>query len=239
MRQLLPHAVDDVDPINAYQGPRPTPPDRPWVLANMVTSTDGATSTDGRSAGISSDTDRSLFHVLRGLADLVLIGAGTARAERYRPIVEPTPTPIAVVSRSLSLDWEAPFFTEAVARPLVITCQQADGDAMARARQAADLVVAGHDRVDLRDALALLRSRGHEVVLTEGGPTLLGELGALDAIDELCLTISPLLSGFTGSHRLTAEHVINRPHRLRLAAALEDDDTLFLRYLVDRGGVGS
>ena len=100
------------------------------------------------SGGLGGRADHALFAVLRSLADVVLVAAGTVRAERYGP----SATPIAVVSRSLRLDWDARFFTAPVACPILVTVAQAPPDQLARAAEVADVVIAGDRDVDLATA---------------------------------------------------------------------------------------
>jgi riboflavin biosynthesis pyrimidine reductase len=216
-------------------------PERPWLRANMVMSTDGAAALEGRSGGLSSQADRRLFALLRGLADVILAGAGTARAEGYKPVRPrevwdglrggrgPTP-PIAVVSRALDLDPDAPLFTKAPAeaRTIVITCTASPASRREALARHADVVVAGNTVVDLREAVAALHERGLGRVLCEGGPHLLAELAEASLLDELDLTVSPLLTG-PGASRITAGTRFP-PHHLRLAHVLEEDGTLFCRY---------
>ena len=244
MRMLLPAARAEVEPAEVYDaGDRTAPPGRPWVFANMVSTADGAGAFAGVTAPISSPADKQVFSLLRALADVILVGAATVRAERYGPARTPeryqrervargqAPFPaIAVCSGSLQLDWGSPFFTEPKARPLVLTMEAAPADARERAAEVADVVIAGEEQVDLGDALRQLRERGHELVLTEGGPTMLGELIAAGALDELCLALSPLVAG-GDAPRIVTGLVLEAPLRYRLATVLEDDDFLFLRYL--------
>jgi len=232
VRQLLPGPEVAVELGAVYDAPDRGPDDdgRPWVLANMVCSADGAATLTGRSGGLSSPADRDLFHRLRGLADLILVGASTVRAEGYGPARGDDPPPIAVVSGSLALDWGSRFFTEARARPLVVTSGTADPARVAEAGEVADVVVAGEQRVEPRLAIAAFAERGHRVVLCEGGPSLLAEIAAADCLDELCLTLSPLLAGGT-SPRILAGPLPNAPVGLRLASLLEENGTLFLRYV--------
>jgi riboflavin biosynthesis pyrimidine reductase len=224
-----------------YGSPRPAPDGRPWVLANMVAGLDGSLAVDGKVGELSSAVDRRLFVHLRGLSDAVMVGAGTARAEGYGPVRlpplvreqrqragrPPTP-PLVVVSRSLELDPAAPMFAGPV-RPIVLTAGAAPGDRRAALAEVADVVVAGEDRVDLGTALAELHARDVDVLLTEGGPTLLAELVDDDLLDELCMTLAPVLGGdpFTmavggGARRLA---------RYALASAAEADGELYLRYV--------
>jgi riboflavin biosynthesis pyrimidine reductase len=214
-----------------------------WLRANMVASADGAAFLDGRSGGLSSTADRRLFGLLRGLADVVLVGAGTARTEKYRPARHreefaalragrgATP-PIAVVSRNLDLDLTAPLFTQAPpdARTIVITCDASPADRRAAAAAVADVIVAGDLVVDLAGAMACLRDRGLGRVLCEGGPTLLGHLTSDGLLNELCLTMSPLLAG-PGPDRITTGAAFPaRP--MVLVHVLRADGTLFCRYMV-------
>lgn len=214
-----------------------------WLRANMVASADGAGFLDGRSGGLSSAADRRLFGMLRALADVVLVGAGTARIEGYKPSRHrpefadlragrtATP-PIALVSRSLDLDLGAPLFTGAPpdARTIVITHATAPAERLAAAAGVADVIVAGDAAVDLAEALAALRERGLGRVICEGGPQLLGHLAAGGLLDELCLTVSPLLAG-PGAIRITAGEGFPA-RQLTLAHVLSaDEGVLFCRYL--------
>ncbi len=240
---------DDLDRVYAWPDwPVPTA----WLRANMVMTADGAArSPDGLSAGISNDADRRVFGRLRGLADVVLAGAGTVRAEGYRPAkVKPsfadrraaarqTPVPaIAVVSRSLDLDLAAPLFTEATVRTIVITTESALPARLDPVAEVADVILAGDDDVDLHLAVRALNERGLHRVHAEGGPHLLGQLAATGLLDELLLTVSPLLAGgaYAGEgpvpRVLTGVPLPDAPRPLQLHHALEDAGTLFLDYRV-------
>lgn len=240
---------DDLDRVYAW-------PDWPvataWLRANMVTTADGAArSTDGLSSGISSDADRRVFGRLRGLADVVLAGAGTVRAEGYRPArvkavfadrraaAHQTPVPaIAVVSRSLELDLTMPLFTEAAVRTLVITCGASDPARRDVVSELADVIVAGGDDVDLHRAVAALNERGLHRVHAEGGPHLLGQLAAAGLLDELLLTVSPVLAGGSYAGEAPIPRVLagpplpESPRALQLHHVLEEEGTLFLDYRV-------
>ena len=246
MRQLLPAGgpPGEVDPgqlacLYAYP-----PAGRPWVRANMVASVDGAASVGGRSGGLSGRADREIFGLLRSLADVILVGAGTARAEHYRPArpatIRPelragrsaTP-PIAIISGRLDLDPGVALFTAAPpdARTIVITCERAPHEQQAAVAECADVVVAGAEQVDLKAALEALRARGYRRVLTEGGPHLLGQLAAAGLLDELCLTISPLLAG-PGPGRIVGGETIPGGLPLTLGHLLADEGFLLGRYTV-------
>jgi riboflavin biosynthesis pyrimidine reductase len=114
MRQLFPSPVGPVVPADVYgDPPRTGPGGRPGVRLNMIASVDGATTVAGVSGGLGGGADHELSALLRSLADVVLVAAGTVRAEGYGP----SRVPVAVVTRSCRLDWESPFFTAPVARP--------------------------------------------------------------------------------------------------------------------------
>ena len=244
MRQLLPTPSDEADLVAAYDDPGREPSDdRPYVLLNMVASTDGAFTVEGRTAPLSSAADRALFHLLRTFVDVVLVGAQTVRVEGYGPPkvsdeqrvrrVErgQTPAPrMAVVTRHLDLDPGARFFTGDGERPLLLVPGDAAADVVARFEPAADVVQAGTGGVDLRAALGELRQRGVRTVLCEGGPTLNGELARAGAIDELCLTVAPELVGGGGGSGLLGRVHLDATMGLSLVHALEEDDHLFLRY---------
>jgi riboflavin biosynthesis pyrimidine reductase len=179
---------------------------------------------------------------LRGLADAVVVGAGTARAEGYGPVRLPEPVraarraagrpavpPLVVVSRSLELDPAATMF-EGPERTIVVTTTDAPADRRAALAAVADVVEAGEGAVDLAAALHHLRRRGHDVVLTEGGPTLLAELVDRDLLDELCLTLAPVLGG--DPLTMAIGGVVPRPlTRWALASVAEAEGELYLRYL--------
>ena len=238
MRRVLPFSADDIDPYEEYA----LAPEQVHVRINFVASADGASTLAGRSGGLSGDADKKLFSTLRDLADVILVGASTVRHEGYGPVQLSgdrrarrracgfdSPAPIAVVSHSLDLDPAAPIFTEAEARTVVVTDESAPADRREALGAVADIVLAGTERVDAADALGQLAARGLHRVLCEGGPALLGDLEAADRVDELCLTLSPLLAG-PGPGRIVRGMPLVEPLGLSLAGLLEQDDFLFLRY---------
>lgn len=227
-----------------YASGRTLPSDRPHVVLCMVSSADGGTAHAGVSEGLSSGPDRRLLVVLRSLADVVLVGAGTVRAEGYGP-VRPDPSAqdvrrdrgqvpaarAAVVTTTLDLDWSSRLFTDAPARPLVVAPVDADARRLAEARQHADVVQAGEGWVDVAAALRLLaREHGVREVSCEGGAVLNGHLVAADVVDELCLTVAPLLvSG--EAPRAVRGPALADPAHLVLRSVRESDGSLFLRYV--------
>lgn len=201
------------------------------MRVNFASSADGAVTVDGKSKGLSSDGDREVFHVLRALSDVVLVGAGTARAENYggaREADEHIP-PIAVVSRSLELDLAGRLFTDTQVPPIVVTCADAPTDRRKALDGVAEVIVAGDDAVDVVAALDQLADRGLKQVICEGGPHLFGWLAAAKAFDELCLTVAPLLAGGRAG-RILAGVEAQLADPLKLVHVLEDEGHLFLRY---------
>ena len=185
-------------------------------MVNMIASADGATTVDGRSGGLGGAGDRAVFAVLRRLADVVLVGAGTVRAEGYGPPKKPGQK-VAVVSRSGRLDWTSELFTSGAGLAVL----PEDGPAVP-----VPSVRAGHGAVDLASALGQLEGA---VVLAEGGPSLNGQLAAAGLIDELCLTIAPRLVGGEAK-RIVVGAPAGEP-MLELAQLLEEDGFLFCRYV--------
>jgi 5-amino-6-(5-phosphoribosylamino)uracil reductase len=227
-----------------YAYPDPVTADG-YVRANMVATLDGsARDADGSSRGISAPADQAVLGVLRALADVVVVGAGTARAEGYEPLrarpafvqrreaagQAPAAT-LAVVTRSGDLDPASPLLAPGAAT-LVLTCSAAP---LARLRALAGddrVVVAGDDDVDPSRAVAALAARGLRRVLVEGGPSLLGRVAAAGCLDELCLTWSPLLVGGDGPR---IAHGAPLAATLRPAHLVESDGLLMGRWVVVPG----
>jgi riboflavin biosynthesis pyrimidine reductase len=236
LRELFSDREPDLPRLYAY-------PDGRWLRANMVATADGAASLNGVTRGISSVTDRRVFALLRTLCDVILVGASTVREEKYKPARPqelwnhlrdgrpPTP-PIAVVTRRLDLDPDSPLITAAPAhaRTIVITTASAPGARRDQLARHAEIIIAGQDTVDLTAAVDALAERGHRRMLAEGGPRLLGQLIEASLVDELCLTIGPLLAG-PGADRIVAGAGAGSPPLpLTLVHVLEDDGFLLCRY---------
>lgn len=205
----------------------------PFVRVNFVSSADGAVSVDGRSSELGSPADRRVFGLLRELADVVLVGAGTVRAEDYRGARRPTrgrdhPPPIAVVTGSADLDPAGRLFRDTAVPPIVLTHASAPRERRERlAAAGGDVVVLAQLTADA--VLAELAARGLYRVLCEGGPSLFGDLVAADAVDELCLTLAPLLAGGRAG-RIARGPAGGRTRPMELVGVLHADGSLLLRY---------
>ncbi|MBL3668540.1 pyrimidine reductase family protein [Streptomyces sp. M2CJ-2] len=229
----------------AYPGPGPGGDRQPWLRANMVSTLDGAAQHEGRSQPISCPADMRVFGTLRALADVVLVGAETVRLEGYRPARAraefaaareaagqgPAPA-IAVVSAGLDLDFSLPLFTTPLVDTLILTGAAASPDRIAAAEAAAGtrVVIAGDGTgVDPARAVRALAELGHTRLLTEGGPRLLGQLVAAGVLDELCLTVAPMLVA-GDAQRIAGGPSVTLPSRFTLKSMLEEDGFLFTRY---------
>ena len=240
MRALLPVPAKDVD-LHAHYG-------ADWlesggIRANMIASADGAASAVGLSRGLQTPGDNAVFAVLRDLADVVVAGVATARAEQYQVVrlgaarrayradlgLSPN-LPTAVISRSLRLDVHAGLFDDG--GPIIVTSAASDAGARAELASRATVLVCGDNDVDFHEMRRQLAARGLTRVLCEGGPTILGALLATAAVDELCLSITPLVTGPGAGRIVAGAPWAGAPVAMRLTGLLEEDGALFLRYTV-------
>ncbi len=229
--------VSDETLERAYLGDDRT---APWLFANMVMTIDGATSIDGRSSSIGDEQDGVVFRALRSVADVILVAAATARAEGYkRPVLPPhlvslrrsrgsSDVPrMALVSTSLEFDLE-PFDDEP---PLVMTSESSPQRRRAQLASKTDVVVCGDERVDLTSAVEALRGMGFGRVLSEGGPTLNGQLAAADLVDEWCVTVAPMIVGGDSKRIVAGPPIGSAGTSFRLDRALEGTTSLFTRWV--------
>jgi riboflavin biosynthesis pyrimidine reductase len=242
VRQLLPTVVDDVDPLTIYAADdRPAQPERPWLLLDMISTADGATHIGGTSGPLGGPADHAVFRSIRAVADVILVAAGTVRSENYRPVrasediramrVERGQAPVAslaILSRHLDFDFGSELFT-GDAPPLLLTTDAAPASAVRRAEARTEVLRFPGGRVELGAAVAALGRRGARVVLAEGGPTLNGQLHEAGLIDELCLSLSPMLVGSDAARVIDGAPGIVQ--RMALHRVLEQDGFLFLRYV--------
>lgn len=217
---------------------------RSWVRFGFIATADGAATLAGRSGGLGNAADRRMLALLRRPADVLLVGAGTIRAEGYsgelldegarrwrtehglpaRPVV-------AVVSGTLDLDPGAPFFTDAPRRPIVFTSASVPEERRRALAPVADVLQAGAERVEPAVLVSVLEAMRLRLIHSEGGPALFGSFLAAGLVDDLCLSLSPMLVG--GGLRLLPAP-LPAPARLRLEHVLESEGLLLLRYTLGR-----
>jgi riboflavin biosynthesis pyrimidine reductase len=201
----------------AYDTPRHAHPDgRPWVGVCMVASLDGSVVVDGASGALGNPTDQQVLATLRGLADVIIVGAGTVRAEGYGPPKKPGQR-IGVVTNSGAVDLETELFRSGAG--FLIAPESAPID-----ERLVDVIRAGETSVDLEAALALIPDLIPNAVFAhaEGGPGLNASLLGAGLLDELNLTTSPRLVGGGGARLTVGAPAIDQP--MELAHLLADDD---------------
>ncbi|WP_168211674.1 pyrimidine reductase family protein [Ruania zhangjianzhongii] len=214
---------------------------RAHLRANMIASIDGAATHQGLSGGLNGPADKQVFDLLRRLADVIIVGAGTVRAEGYgamrltqedvtwRRTQGLSDHPVfAIVSGRLDLDPSSPVFIEAPVRPLVFTHGGSPTAQRTRLSDVAEIVVCGAQELDPAAMRLALQARGLSQMLTEGGPRLLGTLAGAGVLDEICLTISPLLEG-GDAVRITRDAPPVHTG-MRLTGMLSAEDMVMLRY---------
>jgi riboflavin biosynthesis pyrimidine reductase len=227
------------------------------VVANFVETIDGVVAMPDleRSNAIvadESDADRFVMGLLRALADVVVVGSGTmlaasngtwradkvfpaaadAFAELRRALGKSEHPAVAIVTAGGSFDPTHPVLETGA---IVLTTARAAADIRASVPAATEVVAVNDgDWVDPARAIAVLRARGHELILSEGGPTVFTSLVAAGMVDELFLTVSPLLAGRSGVPRLSLADGAELLPDLRVAGDLlsirRHGDHLFLRY---------
>lgn len=244
LQQLFPSPAElapdpQEEALTALYDSTDIPQDRPRVQSNMVQSLDGKIAgADGLSGTISSPADKRVFAVLRALADVVVVGASTVREEGYTRLParqrfaearrargqEPAPV-LAIITGSGNLDVD--HLTSAGSGRIIVFTTSDDDEVLRRLRSSMSEVIRV-DSADPHTVLDGLAQRGFKRALCEGGPSLLGEWAAAGAIDEMCVTTSPLLVGGDGPGILGRVE-LDSPAGLRLLSAVEGDSTLMLR----------
>ena len=226
--------------------PRPKPAGRPWLMINMISSADGAIAVNGTSEALGNPADEAVFSAVRACADWILAAAGTVRVERYglprpgaasrrarRAAGRAERPRLAVVSGRLDLDLDLPLFAEQDPDddlPVILTGREAPVGAVEALGSVAEVVRLASARPQPAEILAELDRRGAGVVLSEGGPSFNGQLADAGMIDELCLSIAPLVAG-GASPRIVHGSRRTVPLNLTVDHLLEASDTLFVRYL--------
>ena len=215
---------------------------RPWVRLNFVSTVDGSvTGSEGVSGDLGGSADHDAYMAMRNACDVVLVGAGTARAEEYGRI---TPESVDVARRGAAGLAPVPALAVVSARLDVPTSLLGDGTVVVTTTRAAadpgleaDLLAVGDEEIDWPAALAAFAERGWHRVLCEGGPHLAGTLAAADLVDEVCLTVAPELAGGDGPRLTNGAPPLGRP--LRLGHVVVAGDVLLTRWLRDRTELGS
>jgi len=239
---LFPPPVSEVEADDIYRDQRATASGLPWLMINMIETVDGVTEVEGVSGPLGSPGDKDIFGTIRTLPDIILVGSNTAVAEQYNPPSTSVSTKarrltngvwpvarIALVSAQLDFDLTLPMFNRPSQRPIVVTTTNADAKKMGPIAEIADLIQCGVDSVDLTQALREMADLGVQRVLSEGGPSLNGALLAAGLVDEVFITIAPLLGG--GQARGIARgDIVSQIEELELQHVLTEDHFLFLRY---------
>ncbi len=239
LRRLTLEGQDRIVPLDLVMEDERSHPDRPWVLLNFVISIDGATALDGQSTKLGDEDDLAMFQALRAVPDVILVGATTVKVENYRPVVldqqrqsrrvergQDAAPKLAIVSGTMSLDVEQRVFSDQDHKPLIITGINANSGRLALIGDAADVAILE----DLNARTILDRLSSAKVVLIEGGPSLAGQFVAAGLVDELNVTIAPVLVG-GASDRLVGMAAITPPADMKLDRALQGERMLILRYL--------
>ena len=219
--------VDDGELPHLYGYPERL--ERIWVRANFITSVDGGATADGTSGGLAGPGDKLIFNLLRELADVIVVGAGTVRMEGYSGVHLPVAQrmqrqargqsevpPLAIVTKSGRLDRDMGVFTRTEVPPLICTCAAACDETRHLLAGLAEVIDCSRDdpaKVDEAALLAALEARGMRRILTEGGPMLLGAFIERDLLDELCLTIAPYVVGGLARRIATGPGQLQTPMR--------------------------
>jgi riboflavin biosynthesis pyrimidine reductase len=220
--------------------------ERCWVRANMISSLDGGATDEGSSGGLAGPGDRAVFTRMREEADVILVGASTVRIENYSGAQmslaqrqnrqrrgQAEVPPIAVITHSADFAHDAKFFTRTEVPPLILTSRETTSEARHRLGAVAEVIDASGpqpDRVDAGAVLDILDGRGLRRVLTEGGPSLLSMFIERDLLDELCVTIAPILVG--GHARRIATGPGETHTKMRRSHLLSDrEGYLYTRYV--------
>ncbi len=241
MLSTLESAEDPIDLLSMLFSEKRERTDRPWVMFNMVESVDGATAVDGGASALNDEDDRALFLAMRAVADVVLVGAETVRSENLGPVrmseemsryranakMEEQPR-MVILTRSLGLDPEARVFSDPARRPTILTGYRVDQNRLDALSKVADVVQI--DELDGNGIVDQLGSAG--VILCEGGPTVNSVLMTAGMVDEINITVSPMLA-LGKSSRIAHGQPLQPPIDMRLDRIVRGDMSLFLRYVRD------
>lgn len=251
-----PRLPDESDLVALYDSEPPDPP-TVRVQANMVSTVDGAvTGDDGLSGTISSPADKRIFSVLRSLADAIVVGAGTARAERYTRLSAKSAHTAqrrergqgdipALVLVTASGDVDLDRLAQAGDSDVIVHTSTTDTSVLADLRSfcGSDNVVVHPSGAGVAPHTVLddLRKRGMTRILTEGGPSLLGAWMSAGVVDELCLTVTAMLNGSTsrGPKGILDGVELERPVGLRPLSLITDGSSFIHRFAVEHASKSS
>lgn len=242
IQQLFPNSLTSIDLDFAYSLDESFE-NLPFLRINMVSSLDGVTVIDGKSESLSGPADKAVFRTLRQMSDVILVGAETFRVEEYRPINFDKSTinkrlargqkgnpPIAIVTKNAHLDFDSPLFNSSQVRNIILTSDQGAKNIRGnnKFKDSAEIVVCGEEEVDLKYAKSELGSLGYNHILCEGGPSINAQLLALDVVDEVCLSISPVIVQGKGL-RIFEGDELKVPSRFQTTHIFQGDGFIFLR----------
>lgn len=246
LHQLIPEErlVEIVDLLGELDLSTRSTEDRPYTVVNFIASADGRATFQGRSGALGNPADREMFHGLREHMDAVMAGTRTIEAEHYGRVLGKaerrerriqagrTPEPLmCIITRSGHIPVDAPVFSEPEARIVVFAPPETEIDAVAAQ---VELVALDPGEMTLTTAMRRLRAGyGIRSLLCEGGPTLFGALLQERLVDELFLTLAPKLTGGGTSPAITNGPELPELASVALIWALEQEESLFLRYRLD------
>jgi len=216
---------------------------RPYVRFNFVSSLDGSAQVGGVSAALGSAADQRLFKLLRRQASVVLVGAGTVRAEGYDgPLVDPESQiwreanglgrhpALAILSNGLNISPTSAVVRNSPAPILLFTAVNVDPQTARHYPQHVQLIQVPqfNGLISATHVVQELTERGLECIHAEGGPTIFGQFIDQQMVDSLCLSISPQLIGGQGARIAsgTGEH----PQALQLHSVLHEEGMLLTEY---------
>jgi riboflavin biosynthesis pyrimidine reductase len=250
MKQIFPEEIE-VDPITVYNNDIRTPINsRPWMLLNMVNSVDGFISFEGKAGGLSGPMDKNIYQIIRGLADIILVGAGTVRAENYNAPKTPEGSlaefrksrgqekrpRIAVLSSELNLNPDMGLFAKRHLEdkpPLIYTKSESFKKNGSQFISSSEIIDFPEEELHVSRVVENLFDQNAKIVVCEGGPNLNAHLLAAGVIDEFCLSLSPRVVGGEDP-ALLLNQPVNSPIELSLDRILLEDEFLFCRYLTIR-----
>jgi riboflavin-specific deaminase-like protein len=216
---------------------------RPYVLLNMVQSTDGKTAIEGKASRLGTDIDRSVMRDLRSRADAVMVGGGTVRAERLSLSLDPedarTVPRAVILTNSGELPLEGNLVWDHRQEVLVLLSERADKDVerhLGRLAEIRRVPATQSGAIDVANALEIMKSSyGIDILLCEGGPALNHALISSDLADELFVTMAPLLVGTKSSDQpaVLLKDQPGVPRALHLISSQVAGEELFLRYSIE------